>query len=101
MVQLAPGVLATEEAVFATDSIPGYQVRVRDLVIGPNQKADAVPLQGHALMELRSGEAEVAINGVSTRRQTGDLWLVPRGARFAIRSLAEATIIRTTMLEPR
>ena len=99
--QLAPGILASAQPLFATDSLPGYRLEVRDLVLGPNQTADRVPLEGFVLMELRSGIAEVSINGRAARREAGSQWLVPRGARVAIKNLAEATVIRATVLVPR
>lgn len=99
--QLAPGVLTSALPLFATDSIPGFRVEVRDLVMGPNQTAERVPLDGFVLMELRSGTADVTINGRTTRRETESQWVVPRGARVSIKNVAEVTVIRATILTPR
>lgn len=98
--QLAPGVLVSA-APLLRDSLPGYRVEAVDLVLGPNQNAERVPLDGFALMELRSGSAEVTINGQMTRREPDMQWLVPRGATLAIKNLAEVTVIRATILRPR
>src|SRR5262245_12617597 len=69
--QLGEGVMASSEPVFATDSLPGYRTQVLNLVMGPNKSAPQVPLEGFALMELRSGTLEVTINGKSVRQETG------------------------------
>ena len=86
--QLAPGILASEP-VFVTDSPPRHHVEIRDLALGPKQTAPRVPLEGFALMELRSGTLEVTINATATRREAGASWLVPRGARLAIKTRGE------------
>ena len=99
--QLAPGVLASATPLFTSDSLPGYTLEVIDLVLGPNQNAERVPLEGFALLELRAGVAQVTINGTATRREAGAHWFVPRGAQFAIRNLAEVTMIRATVFRPR
>jgi len=99
--QLAPGVLASTTPLFATDSLPGYHVETIDLVLGPNQTAERVPLAGFVLMELRSGAAEVTIDGRTTHREAESQWIVRRGARLAIKNAAEVTVIRATTLTPR
>jgi hypothetical protein len=99
--QLAPGILASSEPLFATDSLPHYRTEVRDFVIGPNQAAPHVPLEGFALMELRSGVIEASINDKPTRHEAGSSWFVPRGARLALRNLSEAAVIHTTVFVPR
>ncbi len=99
--QLAEGILASTEPVFATDSIPRYHVEVRDLILGPNQNAPKVPLSGFTLMELRSGVVETTDGGKAVRRETGSVWLVARGAQLSIRNLSEAAVIRATSLVPR
>jgi hypothetical protein len=96
--QLAEGVMASSEPVFATDSLPNYRVQILNLVVGPNKSAPRVPLDGAALMELRSGTLEVTINGRTTRREIGATWFVPAGAKVALRNLSEVAIIRTTVL---
>lgn len=99
--QLAPGILASTTPLFTTDSLPGYHVETIDLVMGPNQTAERVPLEGFVLMELRSGAADVTIDGRTTRREAESLWIVRRGARVSIKNAAEVTVIRATTLAPR
>jgi len=99
--QLAPGILASVTPLFTTDSLPGYHVETIDLVMGPNQTAERVPLTGFVLMELRSGAADVTIDGRTTRRETESHWIVRRGARVTIKNAAEVTVIRATTLTPR
>jgi hypothetical protein len=98
--QLAEGVMASSEPVFATDSLAHYRVRVLNLVLGPNQNAPRVPLEGAAIMELRSGTVAVSINGKTTRQEVGATWFVPDGAKLALKNLSEVVIIRTTVLAP-
>ena len=95
---LAPGVASATR--FATDSLPGYHVEVRDLLLGPIETAPDVPLDGFALMELSTGEIEISIDERKERREAGDLWFVRRGARIAIRNLGEIATIHTTVLRP-
>ncbi len=99
--QLADGVLSNSQPVFATDSLPGYRIEVRALVLGPNKSAPHVPLDGYAIMELRSGVIEVTTNGQLARRETSASWFVPKGARLAIRNLSELAVIRATVFTPR
>ncbi len=99
--QLAPGILASTTPLFATDSLPGYHVETIDLVMGPNQTAERVPLAGFVLMELRSGAADVTIDGRTTHREAESQWIVRRGARVTIKNAAEVTVIRATTLTPR
>jgi hypothetical protein len=95
--QLAEGVMVSSEPVFTTDSLPQYRIQVQNLVLGPNKSAPRVPVEGFALMELRSGTLEVTINGKSTRQETGSSWFVPQGARLALRNLSEVAVIRATV----
>ena len=99
--QLAPGVLASAEPLFTTDSLPRYRVVVRDLMLGPKLEAPKVPLEGFTLMELRAGAVEVSVNGKVTRYETDSYWLVPNGARVAIRNVGELSVIRAVTLIPR
>ncbi len=99
--QLAPGILGSAAPLFMTDSVPRYHIEIRDLMLGPKQNAPDVPLTGFTVMELRSGAVEVSVNGKVTRQEGGGYWLVPTGARVAIRNLAEVSFIRTVTLTPR
>jgi hypothetical protein len=99
--QLAEGVLVSSEPVFTTDSLPHYRIQVQNLVLGPNQNAPQVHLEGFALMELRSGTLEMTIDGKSARQETGTSWFVHQGARLALRNVSEVAIIRTTTFVPR
>src|SRR5690242_5604080 len=49
----APGVLSA--TYFASDSLLGYRMEVRDLLLGPRGEAPNVPVPGFALMEVRAG----------------------------------------------
>jgi len=93
------GVLATTH--FTTDSLRGYHTEVRDLVFGPHSEASELPLDGDALMELRTGTIEVTLRGDKKERKAGEYWLVKRGARLAIRNVGELAVIRTILFRTR
>jgi hypothetical protein len=97
--QLAAGILTTTH--FVTDSVRGYHIETRDLVVGAHQTSPAVPIDGFEVMELRSGSVEVAIAGRSARYRAGDYWFVRPEQRVAIRNLGELAVIHTLVLVPR
>ena len=63
---------------------PAFQVKVYDWVIGPRQEISNFPLEGFATIEVKSGELETTINGVTTRPHEGEHFAVPEGARLDI-----------------
>lgn len=58
---LAPGILT--RTVYSAGSGAGYRVEVRDLLVGPGQKASAVSLPGGAVIEVRSGQGVITVAG--------------------------------------
>lgn len=74
---------------FVTDfSFPGgpaLEVKVYDWVIGPRQEFQDFPLEGFATIEVKAGEAETTIDGVTTVRHEGEHWVVPEGKKLSIR----------------
>lgn len=98
---LAEGILQGAAPLFATDSIPGFHVEARDLILGPRKEAPVVPLKGYTIMELLSGEADVTIGERTTHQRAGTFWFVPRGKALAIRSTGETAVLRAITLTPK
>jgi hypothetical protein len=84
---LAPGL--ETRLRFVTDfSFPGgpaFQVKVYDWLMGPRQEFTNFPLEGFATIEVKAGEAETTMDGVTTVRHEGELFAVPEGTRLSIR----------------
>jgi hypothetical protein len=84
---LAPGV--TTRVRFATDFSfsggPALQVKVYDWIIGPRQEISNFPLEGFATIEVKAGTIESTIGGQTVQHQQGEHWVVPEGARLAVR----------------
>lgn len=78
---VAPGLLA--RTVYSADSGAGYRVDVRDLLVGPGQKASA-SLPGAAVIEIRSGAGVMTMAGQSRELRTGSTLSLPEGQAFAI-----------------
>ncbi len=51
--EIAPGVAA--RTVYSTDDSDKYHVEIRDILIGPRQKASNLQLEGAAVFEVRQG----------------------------------------------
>ena len=81
------------ELRFATDVAfpegPGFQVKVYDWLMGPRQEFQDFPLEGLATIEIKAGEVEVTVNGVTNVRREGEHFVVPANAKLAMRILPE------------
>ena len=77
------------ELRFVTDiafpSGPGFQVKIYDWVMGPRHEFQDFPLEGLATIEVKAGEVEVAVNGVTSVRREGEHFVVPANAKLAMR----------------
>ena len=84
---LAPGV--TTRARYATDFSfsggPAFQVKIYDWIIGPRQEISSFPLEGFATIEVKAGMIESTIDGRTVQHHQGERWVIPQGARLAIR----------------
>jgi hypothetical protein len=73
---------------FTTDVVfpggPGFQVKVYAWVIGPRGEVPSFPLEGFAIIEVKSGEIETTINGVTTTRRAGEHFAVPEGGQLGL-----------------
>jgi hypothetical protein len=69
---------------------PNLQVKVYDWLIGPRQEITGFPLEGFAVIEVKSGEFETTINEVRTARHQGEHFVVPEGARLNVTVRPEA-----------
>jgi mannose-6-phosphate isomerase-like protein (cupin superfamily) len=63
--QIAPGVAA--RTLYSTDESNQYHVEIRDILIGPRQKASNIQLEGAAVFEVRQGNGLVV---TGEKRQT-------------------------------
>lgn len=64
---------------------PAFQVKVYDWLMGPRQEFANFPLEGFATIEVKAGEAETTMDGVTRVRQEGEHWAVPEGTKLSIR----------------
>lgn len=64
---------------------PNLQVKVYDWLIGPRQELQDFPLEGLATIEVKAGEVEVTVNGVTSVRVEGEHFVVPPGAKVSLR----------------
>ena len=64
---------------------PNLQVKVYDWLIGPRQEVQDFPLEGLATIEVKAGEVEVTVNGVTSVREEGEHFVVPPGAKMSLR----------------
>lgn len=74
---------------FATDlSYPGgpsFRVKVYEWVIGPRQEIANFPLEGFATIEVKAGEVQTTINGVTLDRTPGEYWTVAEGQKLRLK----------------
>lgn len=74
---------------FTTDiAFPGgphLEVKVYDWLIGPRQELQDFPLEGLATIEVKAGEVEVTVNGVTRVREEGEHFVVPPGAKLSLK----------------
>jgi hypothetical protein len=78
---------------FATDlSLPGgptFQVKIYEWVIGPRREVPNFLLEGFATIEVKAGELQTAMDGVTIDRRAGDYWFVPERTKLAIKVKSE------------
>lgn len=93
---ITPGLFA--RTVYSADSGAGYRVEVRDLLVGPGQKASG-SLPGAAVLEIRSGAGTMTVAGRTQELRTGSTLSLPDGQAFAIQNTgAGALTIRVHLL---
>ena len=77
------------ELRFATDLAfpggPSFQVKIYDWLMGPRQEFQDFPLEGLATIEVKAGEVEVTVDGVTSVRQEGEFFVVPAQGKLSLR----------------
>ena len=63
---------------------PAWQVKVYDWIVGPKQEIADFPLEGFAAIEVKAGEIDTTIGGVTSRRHAGEHFVVPEKTRLDI-----------------
>jgi quercetin dioxygenase-like cupin family protein len=88
--QLVPGLLT--RTLFIAPSGIGFQVEVRDFLVGPRQTTSLVSLPGAAIFEVRSGSGIVSLAGDSQEVQPGSTFALSEGGEFAIKNEADVPL---------
>lgn len=97
LVQTAPGLFS--RTVFETPGPPGMQIEVRDLLIGPAQRAENIKLPGTQVAEVRAGGGAVTIDGRRQAIKAGLTFAIPDGKSFTIENTtSEAIQIRVYVI---
>jgi hypothetical protein len=80
--QYAPALLT--RTVYVAQAAAPYRVEMWDLLVGPRRKTDAVSLPGSAVLEVRSGEGLVTIDGNPQAVRMGSTFAIDEGSKFSI-----------------
>ena len=88
--QKEPGLLS--RTVFEVPGPPGMQIEVRDLLIGPAQRAENVKLPGSQVAEVRAGSGAITIDGLRQEIKAGSTFAIPDGKSFTIENIAREAI---------
>lgn len=88
--QTAPGLLS--RIVFEAPGLPGLHIEVRDLLIGPAQRAESIKLPGTQVAEVRAGTGAVTIDGQRQQIQPGSTFAIPDGKSFTVENTTNEAI---------
>lgn len=80
--KLAPGIAT--RTLFEASSGKGYRVEVRDLLVGPGKRTEAVSLPGAAVFEVRSGSGVMTVGGQPRELSLGSTFALSEGETFSI-----------------
>jgi quercetin dioxygenase-like cupin family protein len=95
--QTAPGLLS--RTVFDAQGPPGMHIEVRDLLIGPAQRAENIKLPGTQVAEVRAGSGAVTIDGQRREIKPGSTFAIPDGKSFSVENAgSEAIQIRVHII---
>jgi len=96
---VAAGLLRSR--TFATEALPGVEVEIQDLILGPGKSAREIPVPGVEVLELKSGEVETTIGGQTLRRRPGNYWVVRPGQKYSLKSLGGMAVLHAFIFGPR
>jgi glyoxylate utilization-related uncharacterized protein len=57
-----------------------------------------IPLTGFYLARLVSGEVQATIDGRTSKKATGEYWVVPTGTTMQVQAIGEVAILETTVV---
>ena len=91
-VQLSPG-LATRSVFVAEPSAKDpYRVDVQDILVAPGKEALSVPLQGAAILEVRTGSGTATIGQKSQELGSGSTFSVAEGEPLKLAAKGDGPI---------
>ena len=88
--QLAPGLLSRK--LYETAGPKGTHLEVNDLLVGPRRHSASATLNGTAVVEVKSGEGLVRLDGKEQKLQLGTTFTIPQGASVVFENDTEAPL---------
>ena len=88
--QLAPGLMSRK--LYETPGPKRTHLEVNDLLVGPRQHSASVTLDGTAVVEVKSGEGLVRLDGKEQKLQLGTTFTIPQGASFVLENDSEVPL---------
>jgi hypothetical protein len=88
--QTAPGLFS--RMVFEAPGPPGMHVEVRDLLIGPAQRAENIKLPGTHVADVRAGSGAVIVDGQRQEIKTGSTFAIADGKPFTVENTTSEAI---------
>ena len=87
---LASGIAT--RTLFEAASGKGYQVEVRDLLVGPERHTESVSLPGAAVFEVRSGSGVMKVGGNERELKLGSTFALSEGQAFTIENKSDSPL---------
>jgi hypothetical protein len=88
--QLVPGLLSRK--LYETAGPRGTLLEVNDLLVGPRQHSGGATLNGTAVVEVKSGEGLVRLDGNEQKLQLGTTFTIPQGASVVFENDTESPL---------
>ena len=89
-VPLAPGILT--RTLHQAAGQAGYRIEVRDMLVGPGQRATNVSLPGAAVFQVRSGSGTITTAGKTEEAKSGSTFAVSDGETFSVENKSNTPI---------
>lgn len=87
---LAAGIMT--RTLFESSSGRGYRVEVRDLLVGPGQRAENVSLPGAAVFEIRSGNGVLTVAASARELKLGSTFALAEGQSFTVENKSDSAL---------
>jgi len=91
-VQVSPGLATRSVFVVEPTAKDPYHVDVQDILVAPGKEAVSVPLQGAAIVEVRTGTGTATIGQKSQELGTGATFSVAEGEALKIAAKGDGPI---------